>query len=179
MFLNILLITAGAVITAFLMYVALLPSAFYITRTENMNASTSSIFAQVNDFRKWQAWSPWASIDPDARVAYDGPLSGAGAKYRWSGNQQLGEGNMMIIESVPEESIRIRLEFIRPRPGISTTEFSFEPVDDDTTLVRWSMSGQNNFVTRAVCVFVNMDHIVGSLFEHGLMNLKNIVEKTV
>jgi len=28
---------------------------------------------QVNDFHQWDAWSPWAKLDPDAKITFEGP----------------------------------------------------------------------------------------------------------
>jgi hypothetical protein len=40
------------------------------------------------------------------------------------------------------------------------------------------MFGQNNFVARAICLFMNQDKMVGGYFEKGLENLKAVVEAT-
>ena len=39
------------------------------------------------------------------------------------------------------------------------------------------MSGRNNFLARAICVFVNMDRMVGDMFEQGLAQIKGVVER--
>lgn len=175
-FILFLIIAAFAI---FFIHVARLPSAFLISRHATIPAPVDVVFEQVNNFHHWQAWSPWARIDPDANTIYEGPVSGVGAKFRWSGNKHIGAGNMMITESEANQLIRIRLEFIRPQPGISTTEFTFEP-DGEQTVVYWSMSGHNNFIARAVLMlmFVNMDKIVGSMFEQGLYNLRGVIESS-
>jgi hypothetical protein len=38
-------------------------------------------FAQVNDLRNWEAWSPWAKLDPAAKQTYAGPTAGVGASF--------------------------------------------------------------------------------------------------
>ena len=38
------------------------------------------------------------------------------------------------------------------------------------------MTGQNNFLSKAFSMFVDMDTMLGSDFEKGLANLKPIVE---
>jgi hypothetical protein len=37
-------------------------------------------------------------------------------------------------------------------------------------------AGKNNFIGRAVCLFMDMDKMVGGEFEKGLNQLKSIVE---
>jgi hypothetical protein len=73
----------------------------------------------------------------------------------------------------------------RPRWGDSVN-FRKNPVrgpyrltfkaEGDKTLVTWSMPGKNNFIGRAVCLFMDMDKMVGGEFEKGLNQLKSIVE---
>jgi hypothetical protein len=69
----------------------------------------------------------------------------------------------------------MKLEFFKPFAATNTAEFTFKPAGDGTA-VTWSMSGQNNFLARAICVFVNMDKMVGGMFEQGLAQLKTVVE---
>jgi hypothetical protein len=60
--------------------------------------------------RKWEAWSPWAKLDPTAKSTLEGPSAGVGAVFAWSGNNQIGEGRMTITDSRPNELVRFRLE---------------------------------------------------------------------
>ena len=41
------------------------------------------------------------------------------------------------------------------------------------------MSGHNNFVSRAICLFMNQDKMVGAYFDKGLENLKAVTEAAV
>ena len=82
---------------------------------------------------------------------------------------------MTLTESRPGELVRINLEFVKPMPGTSTAEFTFRPQGDQTT-VTWSMFGQNNFITRAICMVMNQDKMVGGYFEKGLASLKAVAE---
>jgi hypothetical protein len=38
------------------------------------------------------------------------------------------------------------------------------------------MAGKNNLIAKAVCLFMNMDRMVGGQFEKGLVNMKSVVE---
>jgi hypothetical protein len=82
---------------------------------------------------------------------------------------------MTITESRPSDLIRINLEFLKPFAATSTAEFTFKP-EGDRTAVTWSMAGTNNFVAKAVCLFMNMDETVGGDFEQGLAQMKSVVE---
>src|SRR5262250_278783 len=107
-----------------------------------------------------------------------GPSAGEGAVFAWAGNSQIGEGRMTLTQSRPAELIRIRLDFVQPMAGTSTAELTFKP-EGDRTAVTWAMFGQNNFVARAICLFMNQDKMLGGYFEQGLTNLKAVAEAAV
>lgn len=162
-------------ILGFLIAVSMQPNEFRISRSAKMSAPTSAVFAQVNDYHNWDAWSPWAKLDPNAKVTFEGPTSGTGAKFAWSGNDKVGVGRQTIVESVPDELIRIKLEFEKPFKATNTAEFNFKP-EGDQTLVTWSMFGTNNFMGKAISLIMDCDKMVGAEFEKGLASMKAIVE---
>ena len=162
-------------VVVFLVMVLLQPSQYHIERSTTINAPAAVVFAQVNDFHKWNAWSPWANRDPNMKQTYEGQASGVGAMYSWAGNSDVGEGRMTIIESRPGERIKIQLEFIKPFSAMNTTDFIFTPQGNQTS-VKWTMAGNNNFLSKAFGVFVSMDKMVGGDFEQGLAKLKTVSE---
>lgn len=168
-------IAVAIVVGLFLIYVALQPSNFTIQRSAVFSASPPAAFAQVNDFHKWEAWSPWAKMDPACRNEFSGEPAGNGAKFSWSGNKKVGEGRMTIVESKPYELIRIQLDFLKPFRATNMAEFTFEPRGEQTA-VNWSMTGSRNFFFKAMCMFMNMDKIVGGEFEKGLADMKALAE---
>jgi hypothetical protein len=166
-----------AVIAVLAVFIASRPSDFRVSRSETMRAVPAAVFAQVNDFHKWDAWSPWIKLDPNATVRFEGPESGEGAKFFWSGNAEVGEGGMTLVESKPDERVKIRLDFVKPFAGTADAEFTFEPVATNETKVTWSMSGKNNFGAKAISLVIDCDKMIGENFETGLANMKAIVEK--
>jgi uncharacterized protein YndB with AHSA1/START domain len=170
-----ILIGLAALVVLLVVVVALQPSEFRITRTTTVAAPPSAVFAQVNDLHKWEAWSPWAKLDPAARNTFDGAPAGAGAVFAWAGNSTVGEGRMTITESRPNELVRIRLEFMKPFAATNTAEFTFKP-DGERTAVTWSMFGHNNFIGKAVCLVMNMDKTLGGEFDKGLAAMKSVAE---
>ncbi len=170
-----ILIGLGIVFAALIVIVAMQPSDFQVTRSATMAATPGTVFAQVNDFHYWKAWSPWANLDPAAKEVYEGPAAGEGAIFRWAGNKEVGEGSMTIVESRPSELIRIQLDFLKPFEATNSTEFTFTP-EGDQTLVTWTMSGKKNFVAKAMGLVMNCKKMCGDMFEKGLANLKSAVE---
>ena len=173
---KIVLVGVAVLIAAFLVVVAVQPSDFRVERSATMRAPAAAPYAQVNDFQKWRDWSPWEKVDPQLKRSYQGPQAGAGAQYAWVGNKDVGEGRMTILESKPGELVRIKLEFFKPFAAVNDAQFSFKPAGDGTA-VTWSMTGHNNFLSKAICLFVDMDKMVGGMFEQGLAQMKAVVER--
>lgn len=171
-----ILIAVVLISGVFAVLVSMRPDEFQVSRTIRIAAAPERIFPYVNNVQSWDKWSPWAKIDPQAKFSYEGPAEGVGAISRWDGNNEVGTGSMTVIESRPNEYIKFDLEFLKPFAGHNTADFVFKSEADKTT-VTWSMSGKNNFITKAVGLFLNCDKMVGDQFEKGLENLKALSEK--
>jgi hypothetical protein len=173
-----MLIALVIVVAGLAAVIAFQPAEFSVKRSATMAAPPAEVFARVNNFRQWEAWSPWAKLDPKSKVTFEGPSSGKGAVFKWSGNDKVGEGSMTIVESQPARQVRIKLAFVRPYESTADTVFDFAPAGTDTT-VTWTMSGRNdNFIAKAFCLVMGgPDRMVGPDFERGLAQMKTIVER--
>src|SRR5258705_2989034 len=98
MLLKVLIVVAG-IIVLFAIIVALQPSDFRVTRSAIMSAPAPAVFAQVNDFHKWEAWNPWGKIDPAMKQTYEGAPTVTGAINTSIGNKEVGAGRMTITGS--------------------------------------------------------------------------------
>ena len=167
---KIILIAFPLIVAALGVFIAMQSSQLHVVRTATLSAPAPALFGQVNDFRNWAAWSPWEKLDPALTRTYEGPTAGPGASYRWAGNNQVGEGRMTILESNPNDFVRIKLEFIKPFAANHTAQFTFRP-EGDRTVVTWSMFGEKNLLAKTFGIFMNMDKLIGDQFEKGLAQL--------
>jgi hypothetical protein len=170
---NILIILA-VIVVGFVVIVGLRPSDFSVSRSAAIGAPPDAVFPQVNNLHNWEAWSPWAKIDPTAKSTYEGPPAGVGAVFGWSGNNKIGEGRMTIIESRPNELVRFKLDFLRPFKGTNTAEFSFKS-ERNQTQVTWTTTGRYGFIPKVFGLFINCDKMMGDQFEKGLAQLNSVV----
>ena len=169
------IVVIALVVVIFCVVVAMQPSHYHIERSAMVNAPASVVFSQVNDFHKWDGWSPWAKLDPNMKTSYEGAPAGTGAMYSWTGNDQVGQGRMTITDSKPSEMVKIKLEFIKPWTATNATDFVLSPQGNQTS-VKWTMDGDNTFMGKAVGLFMNMDKMVGGDFEKGLAQMKAVAE---
>lgn len=178
--LKILAIAAALVIVAIigvLAYATTRPDTFRIARSASIKAPPEKIFPMINDLQAMKGWSPYEKKDPAMQRSFSGPAAGVGAKYAWAGDQNIGEGRMEIIESVPHSKIGIRLEFLKPMEATHLAEFTLQPAGDGTTTVTWAMGGHLKYLFKVAHLFMNVDAMVGKDFEAGLADLKAMTEK--
>jgi Polyketide cyclase / dehydrase and lipid transport len=195
-FLLVLLYFVLAGVAAF---VLMQPKEFRVTRSATIDASPKAVFDQINNLKNWQAWSPWAKLDPTASTTYEGPSAGLGARFKWSSKvSKVGVGQLEIVDSHPSTEIDLRLEMRKPFAATNLIVFTLSPASDETpsrsgwwfsrllgfgsnepqrTVVTWTMSGKNTLISKFMSIFMNCDKIVGGQFDEGLGNLQAILKK--
>ncbi|MEM7398125.1 MAG: SRPBCC family protein [Pseudomonadota bacterium] len=176
MFKKILLLLL-VIIVAFVGYVALQPDEYRVERTVTMAAPAANVFENVNDLRKWEAWSPWAKLDPEAKVIFEGPEAGNGAAMTWDGDDKVGAGKMTIVKSDPDQAINIDVTFTRPFEGTTNSDFTFATKGDSTD-VTWAMHGTQGFTEKAFSVIFGGVGMMGNNIDKGLSQLKSVVEQS-
>ena len=169
-----ILIGLAAVIAIFLMVVAVRPADFRVERSATLSAWPAALFEHVNDHHKFAVWNPFMKLDPNVKNTYSGPESGVGAVCSWDGNSDIGAGLSTISESKPGELVRMRMDWERPMEATSTVDFTFKP-EGDKTVVTCAMYGKNNFMCKAISLFMDMDKMCGPQFEQGLADLGKLV----
>lgn len=178
--LKLLAIVAGVLfvcVAGVMVYAATKPDTFRLARSTSIDAPPEAVFPLINDFRNWREWSPYENLDPRLERNYEGPTEGLGAVYAWTGNKQVGQGRMEIVESNLPDKVRIKLDFFRPFEAHNIAEFDLHN-DDGATKVTWAMTGPQPFLAKLMSVFVDFDSMVGKDFEVGLENLKAVAEKS-
>jgi hypothetical protein len=151
------------------------PDDYRLTRSALIAAPAATIFPHVNDLHQWEDWSPWAKVDPNAKVTYAGAPKGPGAVFSWDGNDKVGAGTMTITDSRPNDLVRIKTDFVKPFAGTSYTEFVFAQSGNQTSVI-WTMTGTQSFIGKAMCLVMNMETMLGPDFEKGLAQLRRVSE---
>ncbi len=83
---------------------------------------------------------------------------------------------MTILASKPDELVDVEQAFVRPFVGKAHMAFTLAAEENGTKLT-WKMDGTNDFFGKAMCLFMDMDAVIGKSFEEGLANMKELVEK--
>jgi len=160
------------VIALILIFVSFQSSTYRIERAIIVTAPAAAIFANVNDFHRWQVWAPWEKLDPAMKRTFEGPQAGTGSVYRWVGNDKVGAGSMTMTETKPKELIQIKTELLKPTAENTTSEITFKDNGDKTVLVTWAKSGSLTYTDKLINLFSDSSKEVGTNMQNGLEELK-------
>lgn len=174
MFMKIAIVVA-VLIAIVLIYAATKPDTFHVERSIDVKAPPEKLFALVNDFHQWEAWSPY-NKDPAMKKTYSGSASGKGAMYAWEGNKDVGRGEITITDTTEPKEIVMALHMIEPFEGRNHVVLSFDAKRDATT-VTWALEDQHTYLLKIISTFLNLDRMIGKDFEVGLAKLKAAAEK--
>jgi uncharacterized protein YndB with AHSA1/START domain len=172
----VIAVILAAAIAVVLILASRKPDTLRVQRATSIEAPPEKIFPLIEDFHRWQSWSPYETRDPDMQRTFSGAASGKGAVYAWNGNKNVGSGRMEILDAPPPGKVVIKLDFLKPFEAHNTAEFTLLP-QGDTTNVTWLMHGPAPLMSKVMQVFMNMDNMIGRDFAVGLANLKRITEK--
>jgi len=121
-----ILLVLVAIVAVFAGVVAMQPADFRIERSATIAAPRTQSLARSTTSRL-ASLVPWAKLDPNAKNTFEGPESGSGAIFKWSGNNDVGEGMMTLTDSQPNERIKIKLESSNPSKTPATPSSPSSP----------------------------------------------------
>ncbi len=149
---------------------------YVVERTTTIDAPPAHVYERVGNLERWGEFSPWDELDPHMTKTFNGEPGTVGSTYHWTGNRKVGEGNMTIRDTTPNERVVLDLKFLKPFRSESVTELDVTPTDGGTE-VTWRMTGATTFMVRVMSLFgKTMDKMVGPDFEKGLAKLKTVTE---
>lgn len=157
-------------IAALLVVASQKPDEFRYERSALIDAPPAKIFPLINNLHQWDAWSPWAKMDPNAKSEFSRPDTGEGASMAWDGNMAVGKGRMTITKSVPNQNVTLRLDFEKPIAGTQDASLTLEP-QDGKTKVTWASYGKMNFTAKVMGTIFDCESMMNEAMDEGLANI--------
>lgn len=171
--LKIVLGVAAVVLALGLGLALLLPSSVRVERSIVVPRPLCTTYALLDGFGRFNEWSPWAPLDPDAVYTFDGPAHGVGATMRWtSKSPKVGDGAQTIVAATPCSSVNVKLTF--HGRGDSHVGYLLSPGDAGGTAVTWWMEAPLGMNPLARYFGLMVDSLVGEEFEAGLAGLVRV-----
>lgn len=162
----ILILTAGGFI---------LPSHTDVYRSIEIQRDASSIYNLLDNYKKFNQWSPWAAKDKNTQYTYSGAEKGVGASMSWkSDSKDVGSGSQIITEIEPNKMISIKLRFDGQGEADAVYMLSAKK---DYTLVTWGFRADHGYNPISRYFGLMFDSMIGPDYELGLSNLKALLEQ--
>ncbi|QQP95853.1 SRPBCC family protein [Lysobacter enzymogenes] len=149
----------------------LLPDKSHVERSATIDRPPAQVYAMLDSFKRFNEWSPWYQLEPDAKYSYSGPDSGVGAGMAWEG-KKVGRGSQRIAESVPQSKIAVALDF----DGSQATATYTLVAEGEGTRVTWALDSDHGYNLMGRWIGLLMEKMVGKDYEQGLARLKQVLE---
>lgn len=167
-----LLYTVGGVAAALILIGLALPRHARVSESLQVDAYPATVFAQVNDFRRFALWSPQLKADPNARVVFAGPPRGVDAAMTWD-STIVGSGSQVIVASRPFEFVETLIN--RGEAGEARSWFDLAHGGEQTT-VTWSFETDHGFNLVGRYFGLLLSAVVRRDYARGLVGLKELAE---
>lgn len=160
--------------TLFVFGAFLLPQKVRVTRSIVIEATPGAVFAQLESFRKWEAWGPWFQRDPFLEKEFSGPESGTGAMLVWRSKKE-GDGKIKIVSAMLPGTLRAAVDF--SEGGAAELTFDISGTGSGATEVQWTFETDFGANMARRYFGLLLPKVIGKDLDEGLANLKQVLEK--
>lgn len=150
----------------------MLSNDYEIRRSMAMNVPLEKIHAVIEDLNQWEKWSPWADSIKGMETKIS-KAKGLGATQSWRTSN--GSNSLIITKCDPTEGINYSVYFDNKRYE-NRAGFEYD-TKDNQTIVTWYMKGKVSTPVVGGYVAYLTGLMSEELFDKGLANIKNLVEK--
>ena len=166
-------------IVAIALIVALFVKKDYsVVREVSINKPKQEIFDYLRLLKNQDNFSKWASMDPAMQKSYRGTDGTIGFVSAWkSDKKDVGSGEQEIKKITEGERLDYELRFKEPWESKSNAYLATNAVDSSKTNVTWGFEGKMPYPMNLMCLFMDMDGMIGKDLATGLNNLKVLMEK--
>lgn len=162
----------GIILVVFVILLMAAPTKVHIEKSQAINAPVQAVWDQITKFEKFNQWSTWRKIEPEAMYRIDGVDGTVGAATSWKG-KKLGEGRLEHLSLKPYAEVRQRLQFFEPFEGTSEVYYLVSE-NAGVTTVTWAIDAAYPRPQNIMGMF--MKSSLEKDLSQGLLNLKATVE---
>jgi len=151
---------------------------YAVERETTINKPKQEVFDYVKFLKNQNEYSVWNKKDPNSKMEYIGTDGTVGFISSWDSQMEdVGKGEQEIKKITEGERLDVELRFKKPFEATDYAYMTTEAVDSTQTKVKWGFNGKMPYPMNIMCLFMNMDEMLGPDLQTGLDNLKGILEK--
>lgn len=175
---KVLLFTVLVLIGIALITALFVKREYSVEREVVINKPKQEVFEYIKYLKNQDNYSKWNQLDPGMKKSYQGTDGTPGFVYAWESKQDnVGKGEQEIKNIVKGERIDFEVRFKEPIESTSPIYMKTEQVSDGQTKVKWGMKGRMPYPMNLMCLFIDMEAMIGNDLQTGLSNLKQVLEQ--
>lgn len=168
----------GVVVVVPLLLALVLPKDYGVSREIVISQPVPVVFSYIKHLKNQDNYSTWSMKDPDMQKSYRGEDGTVGFVAAWdSSHREVGKGEQEITAIVENERLDVALRFFEPFEGNDEAYMITTPVSDTETKVVWGFQGHMAYPMNLMLLVMDMEKLLGSELQIGLVNLKAVLEK--
>ncbi len=154
-----------------------LPRIVMVERSIVINVPVEAVYQQVTNLRNFNSWSPWHNRDPNTRYIFSGGNASVGSTMNWSSEHpEVGNGSQRIVALNAPHEVEIKLDF--GEDGSADSYFKIDSLAKEKSRVTWGFTTDMGLNPLARYFGLMFDGWIGTDYEEGLDNLKDILESS-
>ena len=151
---------------------------YAVERETTVKKSKAVVFDYVKHIKNQNNYSVWNMKDPHSKMEYKGEDGTVGFVSSWdSDSADVGKGEQEITKIADGSRVDMELRFKKPFEQTDYAYMTTDMVDSTQTKVVWGFNGTMKYPFNFMCLFMDMDKMLGPDLQKGLDNMKAIVEK--
>jgi hypothetical protein len=168
------------VIIAAVLIIALFVDKKYTAESEIIiNKPKHIVFDYVKNIKNQNQYSKWNKMDPNSKMEYQGTDGTVGFISSWdSENKNVGKGEQEIKKIEEGKQLDMEIRFKRPFESTCTAYMATDSISENKTKVKWGFAGAMPYPFNIMRLFMNMEKMIGNDLQEGLVNMKEILEKS-
>ncbi len=172
-----ILMIIGILVSIILIAALFIPKKYSIKREITINQPQQKVFDFIKYLKNQDSFSVWANLDPDMKKTYRGEDGKPGFVSAWdSPSKKVGTGEQEITQINEGIGLITALRFIKPFKGEAVAMFNTELVSPNAAKVIWQLDSGMKYPKNFMLLFLNMEKMMGTDLEQGLLNLKSKME---
>ena len=156
-------------------YIAVQPNSFEVTRTKTIKAPQSVLYDNVIDFKNWNSWSPWTSVEQETEITLSENTKGIGSSYDWDTEGKWGS----ITTTDTKLNTLITQELLLRKFPKADLNMIFKANADGSTDVTWTAKSEKlPFKFKMWLAFTgSTEEKIGPELARGLEALDRVVQE--
>ncbi len=175
--LKIILLSLLTIVALALIIALFVNGDYSIKRSIVVNKPTAEVFGYIKYLKNQSEYSKWARMDPGMKVEYRGTDGQPGFVSAWDSNRDsVGKGEQEIKKIDEGKRVDYEIRFIKPMEAVAPAYLITDSIAPAQTKVTWGFEEHVPYPFNIMCLFFDVEKLIGNDLQTGLGNLKGKLE---